>query len=538
MHHVRAEAASMNFDYARAIRWIRLPAALWALAVISSIFAPTASARERSANVVVMESAGSGSAPEAAVKRLGGSVGRHIGLVNGFVARVPSNGLAELRRTQGVQTVHRDRTFTMRSADDPAAIVNTSLDSVRASIGAASVSAGARVDVALVDSGISPVGALAGRVVNGPDFSADARVSELRSLDALGHGTHLAGIVAGVAPNARLVNVKVADHNGETTLGQLLAGIDWVARRGDNDGLNVRVLNLAFGSAPEGSYRNDPLAVAVERAWDQGIAVVVAAGNGGAEAPGLDSPANDPYVIAAGAVNSRGTAELGDDVMAPFSSRGTAQRGVDVVAPGVGIVSTRVAGSLLDETFAVARIGEDGFRGSGTSQAAAVVSGATALLLGRRGGLDNDDVKALLRSSAHPLAGVDSAIQGAGVIDVANAAVTRTPRFSDQNFPAARMGGWQRRGPGMAFAGENPQGSRWSGSRWSGSRWSGSRWSGSRWSGSRWSGSRWSGSRWSGSRWSGSRWSSDTWGGLPALADAVEGVVPALTDAVEGVLPL
>lgn len=506
-----AETAPMNFD-ARAIRWIRLPTAFWALAVMLSTFAPTASASERSANVVVLESAGSGSAPEAAVRRLGGSVGRHIGLVHGFTAHVPSHRLAELRRSQGVESVHRDRTFTMRSAEDDATIVNTSLDSVRASIGAASVSAGGSVDVALVDSGVSPVGALAGRVVNGPDFSADARVNELRHLDALGHGTHLAGIVAGVAPNSRLVNVKVADHDGETTLGQLLAGIDWVARRGDNNGLNVRVLNLAFGSAPEGSYRNDPLAVAVERAWERGVVVVVAAGNGGAEASGLDSPANDPFVIAAGAANSRGTAELGDDVMAPFSSHGTAQRGVDVVAPGVGIVSTRVAGSLLDETFEIARIGEDGFRGSGTSQAAAVVSGATALLLGSRGGLDPDDVKVLLRSSAHPLAGADAATQGAGIIDVANAAATRTPRFTDQRFPSARLGGWHHREPGIAFAGENPQGSRWSGSRWSGSRWSGSRWSGSRWSGSRWSGS-----RWSGSRWSGSRWSSDTWGGIPVL---------------------
>ena len=207
-------------------------------------------------------------------------------------------------------------------------------------------------------------------------------------------------------------------------------------------------------------------------------------------------------MIAAGAEDSRGTGDLGDDRIAPFSSSGSAQRGADVVAPGVGIVSARIVGGLLDETFPAARIGDDGFRGSGTSQAAAVVSGAAALLLGRRGGLEPDDVKALLRSSAHPLAGTDDETQGAGVIDVAAAAATRTPPpWLRQHFAPARAGGWMHRAPGIEFAGEGPQGSRWSGSRWSGSRWSGSRWSGSRWSGSRWSGSRWSGSRWSAAGW-------------------------------------
>jgi hypothetical protein len=492
----------MNFDYARAIRWVRLPAAFWALAVMLSSFAPAASASSHSASVVVLERAGSGSAPEAAVQRLGGHVGRHIQLVHGFVAQVPWRGLDQLRRSPGVRSVNRDRRFSMRSTDDGAAVVSTTLDSVRASIGADVLSRGGSVDVALVDSGVSPVGSLQGRVVNGPDFSEDARVDELRSLDALGHGTHLAGIVAGVAPNARIVNVKVADHDGQTTLSRLLAGIDWVTRRGDDNGLDVRVVNLAFGAEAEGSYRNDPLAVAVERAWHSGVVVVTAAGNGGADAHGLDSPAHDPYVIAAGAEDSRGTGDLGDDRIAPFSSSGTAQRGADVVAPGVGIVSTRVVGGLLDETFPAARIGDDGFRGSGTSQASAVVSAAAAVLLGRRGGLDPDDVKALLRSSAHPLAGTDAATQGAGVIDVADAAASRTPPpWLHQNFAPARAGGWLQRGLGIEFAGEGPQGSRWSGSRWSGSRWSGSRWSGSRWSGSRWSGSRWSGSRWSAAGW-------------------------------------
>jgi len=496
----------MNLDYSRAVRRVRIPAALWVLALTLTAFAPSASASTGAARVIVLERAGAGSGPEAAVRRLGGDVGREIGLVHGFVAHVPWRGLHALRRTAGVRSVHRDRRYALRSTGDDPAVVSTTLDAVRATIGAGQVASGARVDVALVDSGISPVGALAGRVIDGPDLSADAPVDELRHLDALGHGTHLAGIVAAVAPNARLVNVKVADHDGETTLGRLLAGIDWVARGGDRDGVDVRVMNLAFGAEPEGSYRDDPLAFAVERAWQRGVVVVAAAGNGGAEAPGLDSPAHDPYVIAAGAEDSRGTPALSDDVVAPFSSRGSAMRGADVLAPGVGIVSARVPGGYLDEAFPAARIGEQGFRGSGTSQSAAVVSGAVALLVGRRTGLEPDEVKALLRGSARPLPGADPAVQGAGVIDVAASAAARTPSRIRQRFANARLGGWLRRAPAIEYAVEDPQGSRWSGSRWSGSRWSGSRWSGSRWSGS----------RWSGSRWSGSRWSSVAWGDAPA----------------------
>ena len=152
----------------------------------------------------------------------------------------------------------------------------------------------------------------------------------------------------------------------------------------------------------------------------------MSAGNGGPDTESLDSPAYDPYVVAVGAEDSGDTATLADDGIAPFSSRGSATRSPDVVAPGVAILSTRVPGSLLDEAFPAARIG-DGFRGSGTSQSAAVVSGAAALLVGARPRLEPDQVKALLRATARPLPGTDTSLQGAGVIDVAAAARSNAP---------------------------------------------------------------------------------------------------------------
>ncbi|MEO8687492.1 MAG: S8 family serine peptidase [Solirubrobacteraceae bacterium] len=488
-------------------RWGISLTAFWAIAVLCS-FTSTASADEHRSHVVVMENAGAGSGPELAVQGLGGTVDREIPLINGFSARVPHSAVRALRGTPGVLSVYADRRFKLRSTVDAPAAPSTTLDTLRAAVGAQTVDGGP-ADVALVDSGVSPDASLAGHVVNGPDFSEDARVDELRNLDAFGHGTHLAGIIAAVAPQARVVNVKVAGNDGSTTLGQLLAGIDWTVRRGNRDGMNIRVLNLAFGAEPARSYRNDPLAFAVERAWDDGLTVVTSAGNGGDASESLDSPAYDPYVIAVGAEDSGGTASLADDGMALFSSRGSKTRSPDVVAPGVAILSTRVPGSFLDEAFPAARIG-DGFRGSGTSQASAVVSGAAALLVGERPDLTPDQVKALLRSSARPLAATDESLQGAGVVDVADAISSPVPN-ARQRFPDARTGGWLRGGISNQFAVENPKGSRWSGSRWTGSRWTGSRWTGSRWTGSRWTGSRWTGSRWTGSRWTGSRWTGSRW---------------------------
>ena len=485
-----------------AIRWGITLTVLWGIAVLLSFTPPEASAHERSSLVVVMEKAGAGSVPERAVEDLGGRVVRKIPLVRGFSARVPRSAVRALRGARGVRAVHRDRSYTLRSTTETVtpATPSTTLDALRATIGADTVM-GAPADVALIDSGVSPIGSLEGRVVNGPDFSEDARVDELRSLDAFGHGTHLAGIVAAVAPQSRIVNVKVADSDGSTSLVRILSALDWVTRRGDRGGLDVRVVNLAFGAESEGSYREDPISFAVERAWHDGVVVVASAGNGGPESDGLDSPAHDPYVIAVGALDSGPTPSTADDFVAPFSSRGSATRGPDVVAPGVAIVSTRVVGSFLDEAFPAARL-DGGFRGSGTSQAAATVSGAAALVIGERPELDPDEVKALLRAGARPLPGTDASLQGAGVVDVATSAATTLPRRGVvQRFLPARFGGWLRGAVSNHFAVENLTGSRWTGSRWTGSRWTGSRWTGSRWTGSRWTGSRWTGSRWTSVVW-------------------------------------
>jgi serine protease AprX len=377
---------------------------------------------------------------------------------------------------------------------------------------------GSGVGVALVDTGVVAVAGLPGaRVVNGPDLSFDGQTDHLRHQDTYGHGTHLAGIIAGapaadgsgfggVAPGATLTSVKVGAAGGIADVGQVIAAIDWVvAHRDDDPDRPIRVLNLAYGTDGTQDYRIDPLTHAVENAWRAGIVVVVAAGNGGRAAPRLANPAYDPYVLAVGAADPHGTTRTGDDTVTDFSSRGDAARRVDLVAPGRSIVSLRDPGSYVDEMYPDARVGARYTKGSGTSQAAAVVSGAVALLLQRRPGLTPDQVKGLLTGTAAHLPHADEAGRGAGGLDVYRASRTVRPTFRQTWAPSTGLGSLEAaRGSvhvaldGVALTGEqNP----WSGLSWSGLSWSGLSWSGLSWSGLSWSGLSWSGLSWSGEVW-------------------------------------
>ncbi len=424
---------------------------------------------------------------------------------------------------------------------------------------------GTGIDVAVIDSGIAGVnGMLApGKVVNGPDLSFDSQTPSLGHRDLYGHGTHMAGIIAGrdvgaavdaigdtgefvgMAPGARIVNVKVADARGAVDVSQVIAAIDWVVQHRSDNGLNIRVLNLSFGTDSAQSAALDPLAFAVEQAWKHGIVVVVAAGNDGQGAP-VRNPANDPFVIAVGAASTDGRTDTEDEV-ADFSSCSTA-RPVDLVAPGRSILSLRVPGSYADENHHGARVDDRFFKGSGTSQAAAVVSGAAALVLAQRPYLNPDQVKALLKGTATRAKG-PAECKGAGMLDLHRVVTTSSPSASSarQNsefgtgmgtlqgarasstlgHPDAPLAGeidifgnaWDpmtwtsSAAAGSAWADGTWNGATWSGATWSGATWSGATWSGATWSGASWSGASWSGASWSGATWSGATWSGATWSG-------------------------
>ena len=274
----------------------------------------------------------------------------------------------------------------------------------------------AGVGVAVIDSGIS---------ADKPDFErADgarrtiANVvtsSATRAADDVGHGTHVAGIAAGsafgrdasdpsygayvgIAPEADIIALKVADDADEVTMVDVITALQFVVDHRDE--LGIRVVNLSLSSDTPGSYRDDPINAAVEYVWHSGIVVVVAAGNRGAAPDAVQyPPGNDPYVISVGATDERGTPDPGDDVTAPYSSRGVTQDGAakpDVLAPGEHIVAPLAMGSAFQALCPACVVAGEYLRIGGTSMAAPMVAGAAALLLQARPDLNPDQVKALL----------------------------------------------------------------------------------------------------------------------------------------------
>ena len=428
---------------------------------------------------------------------------------------------------------------------------------------------GKGVDVAVIDTGVSPVPGLnsPGKVINGPDLSLESQNPNLEYLDTNGHGTFMAGLIAGndgqpggyrgVAPDARIVSLKVGVADGGTDVSQVIAAIDWVVQHRNDNGMNIRVLNLSYGTNSNQSYNVDPLAYAVEQAWKAGIVVVAAGGNtgfqSGASAQGLADPGYDPQILSVGGADTMGTASPWDDQVASYSANAASCsngcRAPDLIAPGTHLQGLRVPGSYIDQNNSAGVLSDRYFRGSGTSEAAAFVSGAAADLLQRSPQLTPDQVKQMLTSSCDKLSGYNWKQQGCGELDMSKLLGASVPSvFASQqyNAPAAGTGSLEAsRGTdhismngvvlqgeqdvfgmpfnsaamaaleaaGRSWSGGNWNGSSWSGSSWSGSSWSGSSWSGSSWSGSSWSGSSWSGNSWSGSSWSGSSWSGSSWSG-------------------------
>ncbi len=513
------------------------------------------------------------------VRSLGGSVQHRLGGLGAAVVRIPVSAADALRSTAGVLGVTPDSPLQLLGSSYSASADAGSMYNVAQVTGARKTWAagftGSGVDVALIDSGVTPVAGLndAGKVVNGPDLSFESQNSGTRYLDTFGHGTFMAGIIAGsdgtlsngslsdsyngIAPNARVISLKVADAHGNTDVSQVIAAIDWVVQHRKDAGMNIRVLNLSFGTPSMQSYLLDPLSYAAEVAWRKGIVVVVSAGNDGTGTGKLLNPAQDPYVLSVGAEDSSGTPSIGDDTIPAFSTRGDGVRNPDLVAPGKSLQGLRVPGSYIDTQYGGTAAFEGRyFRGSGTSQAAAVVSGAAALLLQQRPSLTPDQVKALLTGTATTLPAADEQAQGKGLVTV-NAAILSPTPAAKQLFPVSTgtgsldgargaaklvLGGVTLSGEkdifgnaysstlhaaqeatetswtggtwnGSSWAGSSWAGSSWAGSSWAGSSWAGSSWAGSSWATGVWDGSSWAGSSWAGSSWAGSSWAGSSWAG-------------------------
>jgi serine protease AprX len=410
--------------------------------------APTGSSR-----VIIRTRDGRGA--DALVRAVKGTPGRQLAALGGQLAEVPDSALVALASSAHVDRVSLDRP------------VVATMERTSATIGASWVRQnlgydGRGVGIAVVDSGVTawhddltddvvtsgepggvPTVTISQRVVHFVDF-----VNQLPSAyDDFGHGTHVAGIIAGngydssgaragVAPGARLVALKVLDSSGRGYIGDVLAAIDYaIAHR---DEFNIRVLNLSVAAGVYESYQTDPLTVAARRAVEAGIVVVTAAGNLGRNAQGatqyggITAPGNAPWVLTVGASSHMGTVARADDSVARFSSRGPSYfdhaAKPDLVAPGVGLASLSDPGSALYAVHPEWRLGGTVptwylpyFALTGTSMASPVVSGTVALMLQANPSLTPNAVKAILQYTAQTYPGFRPLAQGAGFLNARGA---------------------------------------------------------------------------------------------------------------------
>src|SRR4051812_29654333 len=298
---------------------------------------------------------------ERAVVNAGGTITRELPMIGGYSAKIPANDINTIARVPGVRAITWNRPTHVQSNTHGA---TNNIPSVykKATSGdrlSALGGNGFGVNVALIDTGVTAMPDIANALVPvTPDILGLGNQSCVNLAgdgtcdDLYGHGTFMAGIIAGngagsngkyvgMAPGAGIISVKVAGATGASDVSTLIAALQWVVQ--NKAAYNIRVLNLSLGTDSTQSYTIDPLDYAAEKAWQAGIVVNVAASNRGPSAGTISDPANDPFVVTVGATDDKGTQGFADDVLPNFSGRGpTASDGLakpDVVAPGAHIVS-------------------------------------------------------------------------------------------------------------------------------------------------------------------------------------------------------
>jgi serine protease AprX len=375
--------------------------------------------------------------------RVGGRSMRSLPLIGGIAVDLPNAAIGILAQSPSVGHLSLDRAI-VGAVDHTGAAVGAPF--VRQELGVD----GSGVGVAVIDSGITSwhddladAALTTARVDRFVDF-VDGRTD---AYDDYGHGTHVAGIVAGdgydssggrvgIAPGAHIIALKALDANGAGRISDVIAAIDYaVQHKGE---LNIRVINLSVAAGVFESYNDDPLTLAAKAAVSAGIVVVAAAGNNGRSAAGtpqyggITAPGNAPWVLTVGASSHMGTADRSDDTMASFSSRGPGQIDYtakpDLVAPGVGIESLSVPDSLLYSVDApyllsgtIAMPPFPYLSLTGTSMATPVVSGTVALMLQANPSLTPNEVKAILQYTSQPYPGYDALTEGAGFLNAEGA---------------------------------------------------------------------------------------------------------------------
>lgn len=392
-------------------------------------------------------------------------------IIDSVVVGLTASERATLERHAGIRAIYPDLTVvSTRDRDDDddedGNHMNASDAAFAQHIGASELHqqqiTGDNVTIAVIDSGID--GGFDNLVFNDfgerrllASFDAVRQTSTKRARDKNGHGTHVSSVILGshaesdevsmrsIAPNANLVNVSAFDRHGIARYSDVIHGIGWVVEHQHQ--YRIRVLNLSFSTPAQSYYWDDPLNQAVMRAWQSGIVVVVSAGNSGPAPMTIGVPGNVPYVITVGAMDNNATsAVINDDRLARFSAAGPTAEGFikpDIVAPGRHIIGLMDEDAYLGERYEDYFYDDEYFAMSGTSQSAAMVSGAVALMLQADPSLTPDAVKCRLLSSARQAVDAQGALaysvfqQGYGLVDAAGAVFSSAVDCANQGLDIA-----------------------------------------------------------------------------------------------------
>lgn len=531
-------------------RRIAVAGAAIAAALASSLTAGVPKASASTGERVIVTATGLLS-PAAAVIGVGGSLLTQFHLIDGVEAVIPAAIEPVLAALPGI-TVTPDVSVSVQDVPEstgPHAPSDVFLGQTGATRLAADGDTGRGVTVAVLDTGIDNLPDFSGRLIGGVDLTGGNNPFQ----DSYGHGTFVAGLIAGngassggqysgEAPGASLVSIKVAGANGTTDLAGLILGLQWaVDHRGS---YGIKVLNMSLGFQSAVSTVINPLDQAVQAVWGSGIAVIVSAGNSGPFNGTVLSPGDDPLVITVGALDDMAASSSTGDEMCDFSSAGpTWADGFakpDLVTSGRSVVSLAAPGSTIYDEFPSARVGTANFVGSGTSFSSAIASGAAALVLAGHPGLTPNQLKARLLGTINPGPVGNPFVDGHGALNAYAAATAgpmnlsqlapllpTLPGITVQLSPTGSANTWNPSlwsgkswvpGPsddwtwaGWVWNGGDWNGWTWTGRAWNAGDWAGSAWNNANWTGRAWNGSGWAGSAFTGRAWNGSAWNSSAW---------------------------
>jgi len=445
-------------------------------------------------------------------------VTRSFHSLNTFEANLPGGALAALAKNPNVLSIVPN--YTVKARD----FSNSQIwpDAAQVSQAWPSFANGAPTPtVAVIDSGVDANHPdLAGQVIASTAFVSDGNYTP--NGDGDGHGTFVAGTLAGsapgyagAAPGTKIVSVDVLDNTGAGTLGDVIQGVQWVLDHAAQ--YNIRVVNMSLNAGTASSFQWDPLDQAVEQLWFHGIVVVVAAGNYGTDSSTpsgvLYAPANDPFVITVGAADTNGTVDPSDDFAAPWSAWGHTEDGFakpDLAAPG-RVMNGPVPDGAYLPTQLPDRVVAPGYMWlSGTSMATPVVSAAAADLLASNPTWTPDQVKgALMASVAQPAGYTSFGPLGFGVLQAGLAALqpgTVNPNAALDQFVSSDPSSGQSVFDAASWDSAASANASWDSASWDSASWDSASWDSASWDSASWDSASWDSASWDSASWDSASW--------------------------------